>query len=536
MFAAKRARTTESTPDTSMLCGPVSRSWGKTEWIAWGQADEAHFEAKNDCDEEDNPGNPAPADPWSFHGYLKQRDAAIAWAAPSHVKLRVLVPQAGADEPVEVTVQVARDSQQPVRAILDGMCATASLRRDDFFWTFTNGPSRGELVTATTGESATERGKKHDLCRATDRPVFPQLIPFYLPESWESEHTFCRTIIAIAKPPPPAAPPAEEPAWPELNCPPPDGAASEEEWDEWQNDHSYGGCEFWTQYWDAVRFRCPPSVPICLKGLTHSLTLEAVADAPLENLLAAFCAAAPTPADPMSPGDLLLMNEEHSEGAPLDAQCTSARSLFTGPLSEPLELDIVYRDTARAQAELASKLGPVPAGYRSFRGGGYLVACDNDTPWLVSDAHGVAAYNRVVKEALDSGHAGDRPAKTRAAAATPRTRDSGCRPARRGNERVYARPRARARPRPRLAHGAHWHRRGLLRRGLVPDADGAAPYAPASRATDQKMRPQGQSSSRARPCALDEAVRRRYVALFWLCLKNYYWSTTYAVVVDSYSK
>lgn len=419
MFAAKRARTTESTPDTSMLCGPVSRSWGKTEWIAWGQADEAHFEAKNDCDEEDNPGNPAPADPWSFHGYLKQRDAAIAWAAPSHVKLRVLVPQAGADEPVEVTVQVARDSQQPVRAILDGMCATASLRRDDFFWTFTNGPSRGELVTATTGESATERGKKHDLCRATDRPVFPQLIPFYLPESWESEHTFCRTIIAIAKPPPPAAPPAEEPAWPELNCPPPDGAASEEEWDEWQNDHSYGGCEFWTQYWDAVRFRCPPSVPICLKGLTHSLTLEAVADAPLENLLAAFCAAAPTPADPMSPGDLLLMNEEHSEGAPLDAQCTSARSLFTGPLSEPLELDIVYRDTARAQAELASKLGPVPAGYRSFRGGGYLVACDNDTPWLVSDAHGVAAYNRVVKEALDSGHAGDRPAKTRAAAATP---------------------------------------------------------------------------------------------------------------------
>ena len=399
-MSAKRARTTESTPDTSMpdtsmLCGPVSRSWGKTEWIAWGKADEAHFKAKNDVDEENyNPFNPAPADPWSFDGYMNQRDAAIAWAAPSHVQLRVLVPQAGADEPVEVTVQLARDSQQPVRAILDGMCATASLRRDDFFWTFANGPSRDELVTAI------KRGKMHDLCQATDRPVFPMVWnPCYCPESWESEHTFCRTIIAIAKPPPPAAPPAEEPAWPELKSPPPDGAASEEEWDEWQNNHSSGGFEFWRQYWDAVRFRCPPSVPICLKGLTHSLTLEAAADAPLDNLLTAFCAAAPTSAQPMSPGDLLVMNEDHSD-TPLDAQCTSARELFTGSRSEPLELNIVYRDTARTQAEIASKLGPVPAGYQSFRGGGYLVG-DNDTPWLVSDAHGVAAYNRVVEEALN---------------------------------------------------------------------------------------------------------------------------------------
>ena len=146
-----------------------------------------------------------------------------------------------------------------------------------------------------------------------------------------------------------------------------------------------------------VRFRCPPSVPICLKGLTHSLTLEAAADAPLDNLHA--CAAAPTSAQPMSPGDLLVMNEDHSD-TPLDAQCTSARELFTGPRSEPLELNIVYRDTARTQAEIASKLGPVPAGYQSFRGGGYLVG-DNDTPWLVSDAHGVAAYNRVVEEALN---------------------------------------------------------------------------------------------------------------------------------------
>lgn len=59
----------------------------------------------------------------------------------------------------------------------------------------------------------------------------------------------------------------------------------------------------------------------------------------------------------------------------------------------------MHRDKEQAREALAAKHGPVPEGYHTFRGSGYLVEA-TEAPWLLSTAHGVTAYNKVAEGAL----------------------------------------------------------------------------------------------------------------------------------------
>jgi len=75
-------------------------------------------------------------------------------------------------------------------------------------------------------------------------------------------------------------------------------------------------------------------------------------------------------------------------GKYIDAQATSARMRFNG--YSPLEMEVVYRDTSRTEAEL----GPTPEGYERVLGSGFLLS-DIEQPWLITIEHGIGMYNKI---------------------------------------------------------------------------------------------------------------------------------------------
>jgi len=97
-------------------------------------------------------------------------------------------------------------------------------------------------------------------------------------------------------------------------------------------------------------------VPLRLQGVTHSVTVDAAADAPLYAAVTAF-AASGDEAAPMAASDFLIKD---GEGKILDQQTSSARCLFNGARKLPLALYVVHRDKAQAEAMLKAKHGAVP--------------------------------------------------------------------------------------------------------------------------------------------------------------------------------
>ena len=164
------------------------------------------------------------------------------------------------------------------------------------------------------------------------------------------------------------------------------------EWASWHKANSSGTNHMWIQRHHAIRYRCPPVVPLRLQGVTHSVTVDAAADAPLSAAVTAF-AASGDEAAPMAASDFLIKDDE---GEILDQQTSTARCLFNGARKSPLTLYVVHRDKEQARAVLKAKHGAVPDGYSPCRGLGYLVD-DTEAPWLISVAHGVTAYNKAAE-------------------------------------------------------------------------------------------------------------------------------------------
>ena len=206
---------------------------------------------------------------------------------------------------------------------------------------------------------------------------------------WENENTFCCCLIATPKPPPPSMP-VEPPNFDLLKSPSSNGSAPAKEWASWYKVNSFGTTHTWIQCHHAIRYSCPLVVPLRLQGVTHSVTINAAADAPLYAAVTTFAASRDKAAAPMVASDFLIKD---GEGKILDQKTSSARCLFNGARKLPLTLYVVHRDKAQAEAVLKAKHGAVPNGYFPRRGLGYLVN-DTEAPWLISVAHGVTAYNK----------------------------------------------------------------------------------------------------------------------------------------------
>ena len=367
-----------------MLVEPVRKGMSKTEWAAWNKADDEHFNAKNDWTRS------AEGDTWEYREYMRQRTEALAWAAPPHVKLVIHAPPRGEDVgAVLKVVQLARDSTVSARALVDEACASVPLRRDDFHWLNTK-PSSVAAMSDRAAESSAH------LLHQPDTALFPSLWHPFDESDWESEHVYRVTICAKPKAPPAA--PTEQPRLDLLKSPPPAGDASVAEWDAWReaNIGCGGLVDRLQQAFDAIRCQCPPVVPVHIKGLSHAVTVDAAADAPLAAAVAAFCAAAPPTAAPLSPSDLLL--QYSADGQYVDQQTKSARDLFTGA-SRTRNLTVVYRDAARTQSDVMARLGDLPECYDVFKGDGFLVGV-HDTPWFASAAHGFPMLQKVIDGAI----------------------------------------------------------------------------------------------------------------------------------------
>lgn len=173
-----------------------------------------------------------------------------------------------------------------------------------------------------------------------------------------------------------------------------------------------------------MTYRCPNVIPLRLKGVTHSITIDAEADSALSEAVAAFATAAGASATACA---VAANGEEGVVSAPsvaaseylvkdgsgniLDQYTTTPRSLYYGTRKEPRTLNIVYRDPAQTKAALEAKHGGVPVGYVPFRGLGYLVE-DTEAPWLISTEYGVEAFNQagrslMVYAGCDYGARGD---------------------------------------------------------------------------------------------------------------------------------
>ncbi len=373
----KRAKTVtphvgEPLPDMSMLSGPTCHSWRRSEWAAWHEVESAHFEKLNSRE-----SRPPHYDAWDgrFGEYFEQRSAAEAWTEPPEFALRVCVPGDGGAV-VEVAVELLRRGEpRTFRAVIEAACVSSALNRDAFYWT----PEFPDTRRATD---------RNDVLREEDAPCFSRLWKPSIAHFWENENTFCRRLIATPKPPPPPMP-AEPPNFDLLSSPPPDGNAPAKEWASWRKANNFGTTHMWIQRHHAIRYRCPPVMPLRLQGVTHSVAVDAAADAPLSAAVAAF-AASGDQASPMAASDFLIKD---GKGDVLDQQTTTARCLFNGASESPLTLQVVHRDNAQAEAALAAKHGAVPDGYLPFRGLGYLVE-DTEAPWIISVAHGVTAYNK----------------------------------------------------------------------------------------------------------------------------------------------
>lgn len=360
----------------SLLSRPVCRSWRKSEWTAWAKEEAEHFKKCNSCERK-----PPHYDAWGgrFHDYLEQKMAAKAWAEPPELTLRICVPSTDADgATVEIAVErLRRDEPRTFRAVIEAVCASRSMDRDAYCWKIVGCP-------------------RQDLLGEEDASCFSRLWMPGEADYWESESSYCRRLIASPKCEASSAAPTP-PSFDLLNGPPPEGDASPAVWKAWHERNSGGCFKFWHQKQEAVRYRCPAVWPLRLQGVAHGVTIECAADAPLRSAVAAFAAAAEAAGgDPMEPSELLIKDDE---GGVLDPWTTTARSLFYGARSSPKTLQVVFRDEKRREAALRAKHGKVPDGYMQFSGRGYLVE-DTEAPWLVSEAHGLAAYNAVAKGAM----------------------------------------------------------------------------------------------------------------------------------------
>jgi len=386
----KRARTAEPVkdvppPDMSLLSMPVSRSWKKTEWAAYHKADEAHFKECNS-----RKRKPPHYDAWGgrLYDYFDQGDAARKWTEPSELMLRICVPSKDISNSTSegtlaeiATERLHRDDPKTFRSIIEAVCASNALHRDSYYWVIEQGAPKNVM----NGDHRT------DLLREEDTFCFSRL---WCPSNscfWESEDSYYRRLIATPKSSLPYVA-TQPPSFDLLKSPPPEGNASAAEWESWHEKNCCGAITFWIQKNAAVKYRCPPVVPLRLEGVTHSVTVDADADAALCVAVADF-AAAGEGVTPMTPSELLIKD---GDGEILDQQTTTARCLFDGARSTPRTLQVVHRDETQHEAALKDKHGQVPEGYAPFDGLGYLVK-DTEAPWLISADHGVTAYNSVAR-------------------------------------------------------------------------------------------------------------------------------------------
>jgi len=370
----------------SLLSMPVCRSWQREQWAAWQKAEKIHFEKCNSRERK-----PPHYDAWDgrFNEYLDQREAALTWTEPSEIMLRVCVPSADSTEDTlaEIAVErLHRGNPKTFRAIIEAVCASNALHRDAYYWALERGEPENKMFAH----------KFNDLLQEEDTPCFSRLWQPSHSCLWENDNSFSRRMIATRKPSTVRVLPTQPPSFDLLKSPPPEGNAPVAEWSAWHKKNSMGSAKFWLQKNQAVCYRCPPVVSLQLQGVTHSVTVNAIADDALYVAVAAFAAAAVGEGvTSTAPSELLVKN---SEGI-LDQQTTTARSLFYGARSTPMTLQVVHRDKAQAEAALEAKHGLVPEGYQSFRGLGYLVE-DTEAPWLISNAHGLTSYNAVAGGAL----------------------------------------------------------------------------------------------------------------------------------------
>ena len=405
--ATKKAKTEPSPPDMSALHAPTSKGWGKSEWTQWENGLDAHIDALREADNFKKCSE-----------IIDARNEAVLWAAPEEITVKISIEEAASVEPLlkenndekaaatvvessssvfEATkpggkvctktqeIVLSKQGNDTFRSILDKYCREENIERDNYRWDHKG----GSLESITNG-----------LLNQADVECFSQFWHPHVPtlvSRFVDENTFLPEILGRRKKPPPAKE-SVAPSFERLNSPPPDGNAGEKEWDNWHRSNSCGCVDTWLDMKKAVQYRCPDDVDVVLKGLSHEHTVRVKSDEPLSVALSSYCTSTTGTKFAVDPSDVILRKcRGFPESDYVDAQETSARTLFNGYL--PLEMEVVYRDTNKTEAELESIRGPIPEGYQRCLGSGYRLS-DTEQPWLITKEHGIEMYNKIGKEAL----------------------------------------------------------------------------------------------------------------------------------------
>ena len=299
-----------------------------------------------------------------LHEYIDKRNDAVDSAAPDEITVKVSIEEitteaAGTSTTCNKNVSeiiISKQGSDTFRTLLDRYCQEQSIERDDYHW------SHKPKVITYPG--------KDNLMNKTDVECF---FDFWGGQSniikrFVDENTFLPEIIGRLKKPP-APKPSVAPTFDKLKCLPPDGNASREEWKKWHRKNSCGCGEFWMQRSEAIQYRCPDEIDMQLKGLSHEHTVKVNANDPLSIALASYCASTVGTKFEVTSSEVVLRGYG-DEPKFIDAQATSARILFNG--YSPLKLEVVYRDTKRTEAEIESRQGTIPKGYKLFLGAGYV--------------------------------------------------------------------------------------------------------------------------------------------------------------------
>ena len=381
-------------PAMDALHAPVHRAWGRTEWEKWAK-EEHSFWVMRLCGSESDSEMEEDADSagdWTTRN-RKQYCSVLNWAAPHEVAVRITrlmaAPSEDEDEcdgeiaVIAEKVTVRRDSEQTMRSVIDKACASAGLERASFTWRVVH--PRDE-----------HHDKKKDLFWQRDMPCFNCLWEPGHPELWLNEKSYgIRMVLATPKTRP--SPPTVQPSFETLKRPPPEATASAEEWQEWRKEHSCMTSHQVRARPAAYEWRCPARLKLRVEGLWHSHDAELGADDTLEAAAAAFCAAAPREALPLTPDDILL-EQVDSAGRYFDQQTTSVRRFYRGTgVDRPLTFRVVHRDESREKADRKAKFGAPPPGYKGLGGNAYLLD-SNEAPWYVSVEVGLELHNQVVRE------------------------------------------------------------------------------------------------------------------------------------------